>query len=61
MQAIPEAAAEAVGGRNVVYARESEMGPVGPSGATGAFGPSQATNTNVAMYNDNKAGFFRSA
>ncbi len=61
MQAVPEAASEAAGGRNVVYARESEMGPVGPSGATGAFGPSQANNTNAAMYNDNKAGFFQSA
>ncbi len=61
MQAVPEAAAEAAGGRNVVYARESEMGPVGPSGATGAFGPSQANNTNGALYNDNKAGFFQSA
>ncbi|DBB08138.1 TPA: hypothetical protein ACH3X3_008327 [Trebouxia sp. C0006] len=61
MQAVPEAAAEAPGARNVVYARESEMGPVGPSGATGAFGPSQANNTNGALYNDNKAGFFQSA
>ncbi|KAL0050437.1 hypothetical protein WJX82_011253 [Trebouxia sp. C0006] len=57
----PATAAEAPGARNVVYARESEMGPVGPSGATGAFGPSQANNTNGALYNDNKAGFFQSA
>ena len=61
MQAVPEPASEAAGGRNVVYDRESEMGPVGPSGATGAFGPSQATNANGAMYNDNHAGFFQSA
>lgn len=61
MQAVPEPATEGVGGRNVVYARESEMGPIGPSGATGAFGPSQANNSNGALYNDNKAGFFKSA
>ncbi len=61
MLAVPEPASETAGARNVVYARESEMGPVGPSGATGAFGPSQANNMNGAMYNKNKAGFFQSA
>lgn len=59
--AVAEAASEAARAKNVVYAKESEMGPVGPSGSMGVFGPSRSNTMNGPLHNDNKAGFFQSS
>ncbi len=61
MYAVSEPASKSAAGRNVVYARDSGTGLVGPSGAQGAFGPSQSNNMSRPSYNDNKAGFFQSS
>ena len=61
MQAVPAASAQGRSQGNLVYAREAEMAPVGPSGVSAGNDPSQADQSHNVMYNDNKAGFFQSA
>lgn len=60
LHAVPESTSEGGKTSNVVYAREAEMGPVGPHGAFGASQGPSMTQAPGRRHNENRAGFFQS-
>ena len=60
LHAVPESRAEGGKASNFVYAREAEMGPVGPHGAFGGSRETSMTQAPRQRQDENRAGFFQS-